>query len=309
MIDLLLYIWSGLKVIWKGGGNGSGKVHIIDKLWDTLRVFGGFDPRQKFNTTETAPDYVKRRMSEDSEQGIYNSAEYYYKEYKDKFGDMKHINNTQEKTTVFEDIQNTEMFKDIKNKAEKNKYYKWTKDKFNNFQNSDTFKDTKPKEKKFGDRDNDGDVDNSWEDRLNNKKTTVKDIITPTKTKSKGIWGFLKDKLFWIGGILAATLSKLGPLRHLLKIVPAIKWLGTAIATGKLVGGIGRGIKGIGNIAKTAWNGAKVVGGALAGKKIVSAAASGFDVNNMKTVLDKGKAPTKLLTNATSKVSAGAERP
>ena len=314
MKDLPGNIWSGLKGIWKGGEKASGKVHIKDKLWDTLRVFGGFDPRQKFNTTETAPDYVKRRMSEDSEQGIYNSAEYYYKEYKDKFGDMKHINNTQEKTTVFEDIQNTEMFKDIKNKAEKNKYYKWTKDKFNNFQNSDTFKEAKAKaeevynktkEKKFGDRDNDGDVDNSWEDRLNNKKTTVKDIITPTKTKSKGIWGFLKDKLLWIGGILAATLSKLGPLRHLLKIVPAIKWLGTAIATGKLVGGIGRGIKGIGNIAKTAWNGAKVVGGALAGKKIVSAAASGFDVNNMKTVLDKGKAPAKLLTNATSKVSAG----
>ena len=289
MKDLPGNIWGGLKGIWKGGEKASGKVHIKDKLWDTLRVFGGFDPRQKFNTTETAPDYVKRRMSEDSEQGIYNSAEYYYKEYKDKFGDMKHINNTQEKTTVFEDIQNTEMFKDIKNKAEKNKYYKWTKDKFNN----------------FGDRDNDGDVDNSWEDRLNNKKTTVKDIITPTKTKSKGIWGFLKDKLFWIGGILAATLSKLGPLRHLLKIVPAIKWLGTVIASGKLVGGIGRGIKGIGSIAKTAWNGAKVVGGALAGKKIVSAAASGFDVNNLKTVLDKGKAPAKLLTNATSKVSAG----
>ena len=314
MKDLPGNIWSGLKGIWKGGEKASGKVHIKDKLWDTLRVFGGFDPRQKFNTTETAPDYVKRRMSEDSEQGIYNSAEYYYKEYKDKFGDMKHINNTQEKTTVFEDIQNTEMFKDIKNKAEKNKYYKWTKDKFNNFQNSDTFKEAKakaeetylkPKEKKFGDRDNDGDVDNSWEDRLNNKKTTVKDIITPTKTKSKGIWGFLKDKLLWIGGILAATLSKLGPLRHLLKIVPAIKWLGTAIATGKLVGGIGRGIKGIGNIAKTAWNGAKVVGGALAGKKIVSAAASGFDVNNMKTVLDKGKAPTKLLTSTASKVSGG----
>ena len=331
MKDLPGNIWSGLKGIWKGGEKASGKVHIKDKLWDTLRVFGGFDPRQKFNTTETAPDYVKRRMSEDSEQGIYNSAEYYYKEYKDKFGDMKHINNTQEKTTIFEDIQNTEMFKDIKNKAEKNKYYKWTKDKFNNFQNSDTFKEAKakaeetynktntnlptvlknieahlkPKEKKFGDRDNDGDVDNSWEDRLNNKKTTVKDIITPTKTKSKGIWGFLKDKLLWIGGILAATLSKLGPLRHLLKIVPAIKWLGTVIASGKLVGGIGRGIKGIGNIAKTAWNGAKVVGGALAGKKIVSAAASGFDVNNMKTVLDKGKAPTKLLTSATSKVSAG----
>ena len=163
----------------------------------------------------------------------------------------------------------------------------------------------KPKEKKFGDRDNDGDRDNSWEDRLSNKKTTVKDIITPTKTKSKGIWGFLKDKLLWIGGILAATLSKLGPLRHILKIVPGIKWLGTALASGKLIGGIGRGIKGIGNIAKTAWNGAKVVGGALAGKKIVSAAASGFDVNNLKTVLDKGKAPTKLLTNATSKVSAG----
>lgn len=399
MKDLPGNIWGGLKGIWKGGEKASGKVHIKDKLWDTLRVFGGFDPRQKFNTTETAPDYVKRRMSEDSEQGIYNSAEYYYKEYKDKFGDMKHINNTQEKTTVFEDIQNTEMFKDIKNKAEKNKYYKWAKDKFNNFQNSDTFKDTKskaedlynsskdkvkehslykdamkiakdikdgkysiedieklkttkiytnfktmfdtiidsvnsfnftnntnntnktntnlpavlknietylkPKEKKFGDRDNDGDVDNNWEDRLNNKKTTVKDIITPTKTKSKGIWGFLKDKLLWIGGILAATLSKLGPLRHLLKIVPAIKWLGTAIATGKLVGGIGRGIKGIGNIAKTAWNGAKVVGGALAGKKIVSAAASGFDVNNMKTVLDKGKAPTKLLTSTASKVSGG----
>ena len=313
MKDLPGNIWSGLKGIWKGGEKASGKVHIKDKLWDTLRVFGGFDPRQKFNTTETAPDYVKRRMSEDSEQGIYNSAEYYYKEYKDKFGDMKHINNTQEKTTIFEDIQNTEMFKDIKNKAEKNKYYKWTKDKFNNFQNSDTFKEAKAKaeEKKFGDRDNDGDVDNSWEDRLNNKKTTVKDIITPTKTKSKGIWGFLKDKLLWIGGILAATLSKLGPLRHLLKlrhilkIVPAIKWLGTVITSGKLVGGIGRGIKGIGNIAKTAWNGAKVVGGALAGKKIVSAAASGFDVNNMKTVLDKGKAPTKLLTNATSKVSAG----
>ena len=314
MKDLPGNIWSGLKGIWKGGEKASGKVHIKDKLWDTLRVFGGFDPRQKFNTTETAPDYVKRRMSEDSEQGIYNSAEYYYKEYKDKFGDMKHINNTQEKTTVFEDIQNTEMFKDIKNKAEKNKYYKWTKDKFNNFQNSDTFKEAKtkaeetylkPKEKKFGDRDNDGDVDNSWEDRLNNKKTTVKDIITPTKTKSKGIWGFLKDKLLWIGGILAATLSKLGPLRHLLKIVPAIKWLGTVIASGKLVGGIGRGIKGIGNIAKTAWNGAKVVGGALAGKKIVSAAASGFDVNNMKTVLDKGKAPTKLLTSTASKVSGG----
>ena len=314
MKDLPGNIWSGLKGIWKGGEKASGKVHIKDKLWDTLRVFGGFDPRQKFNTTETAPDYVKRRMSEDSEQGIYNSAEYYYKEYKDKFGDMKHINNTQEKTTVFEDIQNTEMFKDIKNKAEKNKYYKWAKDKFNNFQNSDTFKEAKakaeetylkPKEKKFGDRDNDGDVDNSWEDRLNNKKTTVKDIITPTKTKSKGIWGFLKDKLLWIGGILAATLSKLGPLRHLLKIVPAIKWLGTVIASGKLVGGIGRGIKGIGNIAKTAWNGAKVVGGALAGKKIVSAAASGFDVNNMKTVLDKGKAPTKLLTSTASKVSGG----
>ena len=145
MKDLPGNIWSGLKGIWKGGEKASGKVHIKDKLWDTLRVFGGFDPRQKFNTTETAPDYVKRRMSEDSEQGIYNSAEYYYKEYKDKFGDMKHINNTQEKTTIFEDIQNTEMFKDIKNKAEKNKYYKWAKDKFNNFQNSDTFKDTKSK--------------------------------------------------------------------------------------------------------------------------------------------------------------------
>lgn len=143
-------------------------------------------------------------------------------------------------------------------------------------------------ENEHADSDDDGDRDGSWEDRFNKSKDKDKGLLPAPEKKEKekkslfGFLSFFKDKLMLIPGILTGLLGKVKLLSWLPKI-------GTGLAS--LLGFGGKALRAGATIGKTAWNGAKVVGGALLGKKVVANTA--LDALKLKTVLNtQGAAAT-----------------
>ena len=252
---------------------------------ENFNKFKNFFSDVSDNVKSKIPDDVKKRIQDALDNNNIDKA----KELLDKYGlDFDSIKDKFNKGK--EEVGKSSIFKSAYNNYKD--FSKAIRDALDNSNLAKSFKKKdKSDEKVFGDHDNDGDRDNSWMDLLNKRKVTNKEekLKAIGKKPSKGgLWGFLKDKLLWIGGLLATGLTKLGPLKHLLKLGPVLK----LIASG-LGGAIGGGI----SIAKTVGAGALVAGKALwnGGKSVASFMSGSMAAKTVST----SKAVTTVTSGAT----------
>lgn len=229
------------------------------------------------------PDNVKEKVNELISKGNIKEAENLLSKYGIDINDI-----IGKSTNKFNDIKNEAT--NLKGKINRETINGLASAIKDAFLKSGVFKAFKSdsKDKVFGDSDGDGDRDNSWMDRLSSKVVTNKDeenLKALGSKKSKGVWGFLKDKIMWIGGLLAAGLSKLGLLKHLTKIVP-------------LLGGIASIVKGGWGVAKTVGTGAVVAGKAIwsagsAAASFIGGSMAATKLSTSKALVSTGAAASK----------------